>query len=89
MTSLPRQVVCAAIRHRQTQQIICAPRHHHCFWALGGLSQEYPHDDWEQGFVDQYNEFLTRAEALQLAEERGQIQRRTGGGDELFSEDLY
>lgn len=85
---LPRQVVCAAIRHKGGR-IICGPRHHHCIRLahdLGIYSNE-----WEQGFVDQKNEFMTREEAMELAKERGQVQRYSIGEHQtaLYSEDLY
>lgn len=43
-----------------------------------------------QGFIDQYGNFLTRQEALEIAKRQGQIFRRCGGDKhELFSENLY
>ena len=45
---------------------------------------------WEQGFIDQRGEFMTREEAHKVATESGQIIRRCGGDDgRLFSENLY
>lgn len=90
MTALPRQVVCSAIRNSKGL-VICAPRHHHCTTLAHalGVYEASREDGWEQGFVDQKNRFLTRAQALKLAKKRGQVQRRTGGGAILFSEDLY
>lgn len=46
---------------------------------------------WEQGFVDQYREFLTREEAWVIAEENGQIKHKLGCDDakRLYSENLY
>jgi len=47
-------------------------------------------EPWEQGFVDQHGEFMTREEAHKVAIEAGQIIRRCGGDEErLFSENLY
>jgi len=43
----------------------------------------------EQGFIDNHGNFLTREEAFILATKTGQKQRSTGGGDVLFSEDLW
>lgn len=44
----------------------------------------------EQGFVDQYGNFLTREEAHVVALKANQITQRCGGDDNrLFSENLY
>lgn len=44
-----------------------------------------------QGFQDDQGNFLTRAQAMELAEANGQLKRDPGGyqGDKLFSEDLW
>ena len=45
---------------------------------------------WEQGFVDQRGEFLTREEAHSIALAEDQIRRRCGDDERtLFSENLY
>lgn len=44
------------------------------------------HDDWIQGFVDDYGQFLTRLEAGHHAHQSGQIKKLT---DCLFSEDVW
>lgn len=94
----PRVVVCAANRSAITGKIICGARH----WdsAMRGQVQfliedgrrKMP-DEWvaaEQGFIDQYGQFLTREEAYLIAEKAGQIkygpQHSMGT---LYSEDLY
>ena len=44
----------------------------------------------QQGFVDQYQNFMTREEAWIVAMEAGQIIRRVGGDEGcLYSENLY
>ncbi len=44
----------------------------------------------EQGFIDQFGNFLTREEAFVVATKANQIIRRVGGDDgKLFSENLY
>jgi hypothetical protein len=49
--------------------------------------------DFEQGFVDQKGNFLSRTEAWQVAQTANQIIRRVGGdtanGGTLYSENLY
>jgi hypothetical protein len=43
-----------------------------------------------QGFVDQYGKYYTRAEALVIAMANGQRLKRCGGDEtQLFSENLY
>jgi len=100
MSAMPQFIVCAAMR--KGKFIACGARHFDAVMrrqiVLCGLDFE----DWEQGFIDQYGNFLTRAEAWKIADARGQIRRRTALennpnprraniGDEglLFSENLY
>ena len=48
-------------------------------------------EDWksaEQGFIDQYGDFVTREDALPIARAAGQIRGKIGT-KELFSENLY
>lgn len=91
-----QRVVCAALRHEEGG-IIIGPRHfdatmHRLIEGTGG--------DWnraEQGFIDQFGNFLTREEAWWVAVVRDQIIRFVGNqtpesrraGDELYSENLY
>lgn len=84
------RVVCAAIRHRDGR-IVLGVRHFdkrmmEVVRQIGG--------DWrtsEQGFVDQWGEFLPRAEAWMIATDAHQIVREGPGycGPNLFSENLY
>lgn len=84
-----RRVVCAAIRD-QTGNVVCSARHfdwlmHTQIKRLMGYTTP-----WEQGFIDQSGQWLTRAEAWTVAFDAGQILRRCGGdGRELYSENLY
>jgi hypothetical protein len=83
-------VVCAANRNRKSGRIICGARH----WDTAMRSQlkegEKPQDGWDQGFINQFCEFLTREEALEIAEKNGQRRFRCGGdGKRLYSENLY
>lgn len=43
----------------------------------------------EQGFVDQFGNFLTREDAWKVAEDKGQIRRQVSAPGTLFSENLY
>jgi len=102
MENTNRVIVCAAMRKGEI--IVAGARHFDSVMrsqikvmmlAIGSAS-------WEQGFIDQYGNFLTRQEAWKVADKAGQIRRPTGFekdfnprkanvGDEglLFSENLY
>ena len=91
-------VVCAAARNTYNGAIICSPRHYDStFHAVIELYRETADEqsinDWmeaDQGFVDQFGNFLTRAEARKIAVATKQIRRRCGGDhEELYSENLY
>lgn len=45
--------------------------------------------DWDQGFVSNRRDFLTREEAWEVAKNANQIRRVTGKPGTLYSEDLY
>lgn len=99
MKNLPahRVIACAAIRRGDV--IVCGPRHG---WCLNHAPDRSA-GKWECGFLDQHGNFLTRAEAWNVADMAGQIRcptgyeqdhksaRKAGIGDEglLFSENLY
>ncbi len=85
------KIVCSACR--LGARVVCAPRHSDCLAfevaARGGRS-DFDFDEYEQGFVDQFMRFYTRAEAWKVAKKNGQIVRRVGGDEgELYSENLY
>ena len=89
----PQFVVCAAIRNHQGR-IICGARHYDTIMRSQAASDHNPIDaDWfhsDQGFIDQFGNFLTRLEACEIARKTGQIKHRCGGDDDLlFSENLY
>ena len=85
-------VVCAALRFGDV--IVCGPRHfdHVMQPLLENVRATTGVFKPEQGFVDQYGKFMTREEALLVAEAEGQINERrpkTSPATSLFSEDLY
>lgn len=96
-----RLIVCAAIRGKESGVVICGPRHGDCLNQRGHLGLK--DREWECGFVDQDNKFLTRYQAWKVADAAGQIRRPLGWerhyndvrqpnvGDDglLFSENLY
>ena len=88
-----QRVVCAAMRnHRGT--IVCGPRHYD---SVMRSQIDMDQEQWdetdgpiEQGFVDQFGNFLTREEALIIAKTNNQIVRRVGGDERrLDSSNLY
>lgn len=105
LTTKENRVVCAAIRHKETGTIICGARHYdetmrRTIYAIHGhfnLPEEkrdptlVPPEWWccENGFVDSFGNWLTRAEAMKLAKERGQILFPDHNKKELFSEHLH
>lgn len=83
-----RRIVCAA--NKNGDLLVLGARHFDMTMnrtiEMLGLEEA----DWEQGFIDQHGEFLTREEAWVVAEAAGQIIRRVGGdGKRLYSENLY
>jgi hypothetical protein len=69
--------------------VVCGWRHGCCgmtYMALNPSAKRW--DDCVQGFLTTKNRFLTRAEALTLVKENGQLKNNLIGG-ELTSEDLW
>jgi hypothetical protein len=91
----PQQVVvCAACRSGSV--VIAGARHFDkvMLSQLVAIKSSRPlGNGWEQGFIDQFGDFLTREEAMKIAIASGQkvdIVRGCGGDKEtLFSEGLY
>jgi hypothetical protein len=96
----PRAVVCAANRSRVTGKIIAGARHWDSImrqqvnWLdpSSNNGRQMP-DEWagaEQGFIDQYGQWMTREEAWKVAEANNQIKFPSGWDKgTLYSEDLY
>jgi hypothetical protein len=93
MDNKQRRIVCAALKNKNSGDIICGPRHFDSIMHMQIRNTGHPREFWkfaEQGFVDQYGKFLTREEAWKVASIAGQILYRCGGdGEKLFSENLY
>lgn len=80
-------VVCAACR--MGNHIVLGARH---FDERMREQMERTSYNWklaEQGFINQFGEFLTREEAAESVKKSGQITKAEYIGSELFSEDLY
>lgn len=86
----PQRIVCAAVRCPGGVTLV-GPRHYDSvmqeqFRREGLRCSE---DKCEQGFLDQFGDFLNRREALAVALVAGQVREKTSPKDLLFSEDLY
>ena len=86
-------VVCAAIKKGDT--IVAGARHYdkvmHSQLIAMNESMTYGLN-WKEGFIDQFGDFLTREEAMIIAQRAGQeINYRGCGGSTstLYSEGLY
>jgi len=84
-----QRIVCAAVRLK-LGIVVCGPRHFDATMRKMIDQLRLTVRDAEQGFVDQFGNFLTREEAWDIAKARGQIRTEnsccTGT---LYSEDLY
>lgn len=85
-----QRITCAANRHKVTGRIICGARHWDAVMRTSKLDTE-EWDEFEQGFLTNYQEFKTREEAWVIAEKNGQIIKLCYDNqkDYLFSENLY
>ncbi len=74
MPSEPR-IVCAAIRRKDTGDIICGVRHFDriMYDTIVARREQQQWKDADQGFVDKNGRFLSRSEAWGIAERNGQI----------------
>ena len=88
----PQQiVVCAANRYDDV--ILCGARHWDSIMRkqANKMMPTLPFNE-EQGFIDQFGDFLTRKEAMQIVLANGQRFDETRNGHqsiELYSEGLY
>ena len=85
----PQRIVCAAKRYRKTGRLICGARHWDSVMRLSKLPEE-SFTGWDQGFIDQFGNFLTREEAWDIAVSAKQISKICYEGQKgyLFSENL-
>ena len=91
----PQQiVVCAACRldYEGEKIILTGARHWDSVMCRMADALVIDGGDEEQGFIDQFGDFLTREEAMQIVLKNGQPfdkDRNGGGTSGLFSEGLY
>lgn len=89
------RIVCAAIRNVESGLVLAGARHFDTVMVcvVRYLKEREHLFDWEQGFIDQFGNFLTRQEAWTVAEAAGQIDIERNGGEHsrgtLYSEGLY
>lgn len=98
MSEETRRIVCSANRYLSNGMLILGIRHWDRFMHQQatnleneGIVAAEDHRNMEQGFVDQFGNFLTREEAWEIASSRDQIVRTGQGfsGPKLYSENLY
>lgn len=91
-------IVCAACKHPTLDLMAVGARH----WDVTMRTQFKSFDPslpnmkstayWEQGFINQFGDFLTREESMKIAKNGGQridINRCGGSENTLYSEGLY
>lgn len=98
----PQRIVCAANQHKDGAVVLGIRHFDEVMHEIIHLRKEInPDENWDgcdQGFVDQFNNFLSREEAWVIAVKANQIYRLVGGQTEesksetnvkLYSENLY
>lgn len=98
----PQRIVCAANQHKDGAVIIGIRHFDEVMRStIDSRTYENPDESWDgcdQGFVDQFGNFLSREEAWVIAVKAKQIYRLVGGQTEesksetnvkLYSENLY
>ncbi len=85
----PQIVVCAA--NRIGDVVLCGARHWDKVMRAQLFAMGMKGGGEEQGFIDQFGDFLTRKEAMEIVKKNGQPfdKERNGGDVYLFSEGLY
>ena len=78
-------IIAACVKHGDT--LYAGMRHNICINAI--IKDGFNAVGCDQGFIDNHGKFYDRYEALELAKETGQLQRKTGSITMLFSEDLW
>ncbi len=86
---MQRRIVCAATR-LPSGLILCGARHCDSLMRRQMQHARETYNPTEEGFVDQFGEFLTREAAWEVASMAGQIIRLVDGiQGRLWSENLY
>lgn len=101
-TTTPQRIVCAANQNKDGAVVLSIRHFDETMHTAIDLRQQInPDENWdgcEQGFVDQFNNFISREDAWIIASKANQIYRLVGGqtsddvgkpGIKLYSENLY
>lgn len=86
---MTERIACAAVRRHGVIYKVARPgRHHNVVRMMHyvGLRQDA---SYVQGFVTNTGRFVDRKEACGIAKAAGQIRVKTGGPDDLYSEDVW
>jgi hypothetical protein len=85
-----QRIVCAANRNKKTGLVICGARHFDYIMqnAIAALDQSGEWVDCDQGFIDQWGNFIDRKQAWRIALRQGQLKTQHASKT-LYSEDLY
>lgn len=87
----PQQIVVCAANRLANGVIICGARHWDKIMRAQAEAMGVKGGNEEQGFIDQFGDFLTREQAMGIVKQSGQrfdIDRNSGDTT-LFSEGLY
>lgn len=88
---VPRYIVAAANYHEELDILLVGSRH----WSKAMVNQfknmnlEARGGEFLQGFIDQYDQFVTREEAKDICIKNGQKLIGEDWGNDLYSENLY
>ena len=85
----PRIVVCAANRHRETGLLLCGARHWDKVMRAQAVAAGLGFTGYDQGFIDQFGDFMDRETAWRVADIQGQIRNEVSTEGTLYSENLY
>lgn len=88
----PAEIIVCAANKLPNEVILCGARHWDHIMCAQADAMGVRGGDEEQGFINQFGEFRTREEAMQIVLKNGQrfdIDRNGGGDKYLFSEGLY
>lgn len=82
------RISCSAIKHGETGEIICGPRHCHVIKSFTKRNMSILGNNSIQGFMTNMNDFVDRIEGAEIAIKSGQIEELNIPPN-LYSEDLY
>lgn len=90
----PQEIIVCAANMYDNGLILCGARHWDDIMCTQAdyIDKEYKKGIPEQGFINQFGEFRTRIEAMEIVKQNGQPfnKERNGGSDkELYSEGMY